>query len=819
MRRSKKVYKKIYKYGNRTPIKNKHESWKSVIELKEKIISFFNQGKRKAETHLDFLRENQKDRPDLLAKSLSDIAERISDREIKLQLFEEAVDKNSAAVVALNSYGTALADNGEYEKSFQMFEKSLNIQPDNSVTLNRYGTALMNAGEFEKSFQMFEKSLESEPDNSVMTLNSYGIALMNAGEFEKSFQMFERSLNLRPSDSVTLTSYGTALMNAGEFEKSFQMFEKSLESEPDNSLTLNSYGTALMNAGEFEKSFQMFEKSLNIRPDDSFALNSYGTALMNAGEFEKSFQMFERSLESEPDNSVTLTSYGTALMNAGEFEKSFQMFGKSLKVRPDDSVTLTSYGTALMNAGEFEKSFQMFEKSLKIRENNHITLFSYAMALERKGRYEDAISRIEKISPDELSNNHVSFILINLGRLYYLIKAKTLGDRAFDRAIEKSDERDNTLIYAAKNILSVNPYSKEAIDKLREISKKSPIYEQARRIFSLHASPEIYYAPFCNQEENERLKDTESLNRAIYHKMLNEISIFKGILLGIDVDYPSADNGMIQETITKVDDMLEEISRKRNLEKKQIREIPRHDYRQMIEVISKTAHDIADFVNNRIFYIKSKVELFQFDLDKNSPVYQKTDQVLKQIELTESALNDLKPINEGKKINYRRFKVKDLFRVWENETRLKNALILTDIKNPDSELNSDEQKIRSFLNELIENAVNHNQDNDDLRIHIFSEDISDNKFLRSRTIPSNKSYLLIRVRDNGKGIPEDKKDWIFQPLKTTSKHGGLGLSIIRNTLYCMSGHIRETGKDGAVFEIYIPYCISETQLKGGQDVR
>lgn len=538
-------------------------------------------------------------------------------------------------------------------------------------------------------------------------------------------------------------------------------------------------------------------------PDNPVALVRCRTAMINVDEFEESL---EKSLETHPDDPVALNSFGIALMNAREFEKAFDMFEKSLEIQPDNPVTLNSFGNALMNAGMFEKSFQMFEKSLQIQPDNDVTLFLYTMALERKGKYEDAISEIEKINIDELSNNHVGFILINLGRLYYLVKAKTLGDRAFDRAIEKSDERDKTLIYAAKNILSVNPYSKEAIDKLREISKKSPMYEQARRIFSLHASPEIYYAPFCNQEENEQLKGTESLNRAIYHKMLNEISIFKGILLGIDADYPSADNGMIQEVITKVDDMLEEIIQKRNLEKKQIREIPRHDYRQMTEVISKTAHDIADFVNNRIFYIKSKVGLFQFDLDKNGPVYQKTDQVLKQIELTESALNDLKSINEGKKISYRKFKVKELFQVWENGTRLKNALILTNIKNPDSELNSDEQKIRSFLNELIENAVNHNQDNDDLRIHISSEDISDNNFLQSRTIPSNKTYLLIRVIDNGKGIPEDKKDWIFQPLKTTSKHGGgLGLSIIRNTLCRMSGHIRETGKDGAVFEIYIPY--------------
>ena len=36
------------------------------------------------------------------------------------------------------------------------------------------------------------------------------------------------------------------------------------------------------------------------------------------------------------------------------------------------------------------------------------------------------------------------------------------------------------------------------------------------------------------------------------------------------------------------------------------------------------------------------------------------------------------------------------------------------------------------------------------------------------TIPGDRKYLCLQVIDNGQGVPDDKKDWIFQPLNTTS---------------------------------------------------
>ena len=57
-----------------------------------------------------------------------------------------------------------------------------------------------------------------------------------------------------------------------------------------------------------------------------------------------------------------------------------------------------------------------------------------------------------------------------------------------------------------------------------------------------------------------------------------------------------------------------------------------------------------------------------------------------------------------------------------------------------------------------------------------------------------------------KGIPPEKKEWIFIALNSTAEQGsGLGLFIIQRTLHKMGGHITETGTDGAHFTMYIPY--------------
>jgi signal transduction histidine kinase len=78
-----------------------------------------------------------------------------------------------------------------------------------------------------------------------------------------------------------------------------------------------------------------------------------------------------------------------------------------------------------------------------------------------------------------------------------------------------------------------------------------------------------------------------------------------------------------------------------------------------------------------------------------------------------------------------------------------------------------------------------------------------------------KAYVRIVFRDNGCGVPLDKKEEIFAPFYTTYPHGtGLGLSLVQRVIEGHGGLIRETGRpgEGATFEVYLPQAASASKV-------
>jgi signal transduction histidine kinase len=325
-------------------------------------------------------------------------------------------------------------------------------------------------------------------------------------------------------------------------------------------------------------------------------------------------------------------------------------------------------------------------------------------------------------------------------------------------------------------------------------------------MLTLHLGEEDYSDMVKNNVQSG-LSDVEVFNREIYHKIANEISILKGIVYRI-LYRSEQEDALLSGIIQDIEYVFAEVDRRRETQKSEIRNIPHNDYGTILEIISKTAHDISDFVNNQLAVIESQTRRAMRKLQPSDTRYIQFNKLLTQLELTQTALNDLKAINEGITIKYHRFNVSKLFEKWETNSRIDKARIVLSIQNGNSEFNGDEEKIKSALNELVENSLKHNSDQRDLTICITSQDAINPSGIWGRTIPGEQKYLFIEFVDNGKGIPKDKKDWIFQPLKTTSPEGkgsGLGLFIIRKTLAKMNGYIRETGYNGVKFEIYIPY--------------
>ncbi|MFM6039169.1 MAG: tetratricopeptide repeat protein [Sphaerospermopsis kisseleviana] len=646
-----------------------------------------------------------------------------------------------------------------------------------------------------------------KPD--IESLISKANNLLRHGDSKQAIIIIQQVLEVEPDNIEALKIYAESLVKLNKIKEALTIFEKALQIEPNHVSILRNYGSALFQVGNYDKALNILDQAVQIEPNNVKVLSTYSKVLLKIKSYEKACDIFERSLKINPDDIIALNSYGKALAESGNYEKACDIFERSLKINPDNIIALTSYGKALAESGNYEKACDIFERFLQIKSNNYIS-FIYARCLEHLGKYTDAISQLQAIDFDSLPQYHINVIHISLGRLYYCIRLYEQGDKYFNLALANSDDKEKSILSSARSILAHNPYNETAMKMLQQIAEESPRYSQALEMLSLNLSEEEYFK-MVKSDYQSGVNDTEILNRAIYHKIANEISILKGIAYRI-LRFSQTEDPLLTGIINDIEDVLEEVNRRRALEKSQIATIANDEYEQILAIISETAHDISDFVNNQLAIIASKTRRAIRKLAVDDPHYKQFDKLLTQLEFTQIALNDLKAINEGIKIQNHHFKIKKLFEKWEANPHIDNASITLDIKNGDSEFNGDEEKIKSILNELVENSLKHNAKKLDLNISISTEDIINPPGIRGANIPGEQKYLLIEFNDNGQGVPPDKKDWIFQPLKTTASEGhgsGLGLFIIRKTLTQMNGHIQETGWKGARFKIYIPYTESK----------
>jgi len=108
----------------------------------------------------------------------------------------------------------------------------------------------------------------------------------------------------------------------------------------------------------------------------------------------------------------------------------------------------------------------------------------------------------------------------------------------------------------------------------------------------------------------------------------------------------------------------------------------------------------------------------------------------------------------------------------------------------------DESKLKRSIMNLVNNAIDalldHKATNPCIHVAATADKISKN--------------VVITVRDNGPGIPDDIIKTLFDPFVTKKKSNGtgLGLAIVRQYITAHGGEIKVDNKNGAVFTINLP---------------
>jgi two-component system nitrogen regulation sensor histidine kinase NtrY len=151
------------------------------------------------------------------------------------------------------------------------------------------------------------------------------------------------------------------------------------------------------------------------------------------------------------------------------------------------------------------------------------------------------------------------------------------------------------------------------------------------------------------------------------------------------------------------------------------------------------------------------------------------------------------PVNSLVKVNEILLEVVDLY------TQSQEAIWLIDIPEEDFWAIADRDQLSRSFNNIIKNALQAVESNGILHV----------------AMRTSKERAYIEIKDNGKGIPEEIQDKIFEPSFSTKNSGmGLGLAIVKRILENAGGNIHfisEEGK-GTTFYIEIPAAKQDTDL-------
>ncbi|RZN82541.1 MAG: HAMP domain-containing histidine kinase [Winogradskyella sp.] len=255
---------------------------------------------------------------------------------------------------------------------------------------------------------------------------------------------------------------------------------------------------------------------------------------------------------------------------------------------------------------------------------------------------------------------------------------------------------------------------------------------------------------------------------------------------------------LISDTVFQVDDdafkliVIQDIDNTLNKNEseswKKLLSVMTHEIMNSIAPISS----LADTLQQNIQLAIEKPEASQLELeDLNSgikTIKNRSDGLLKFAKTYRS-------LSKVTNLNLQRIRVSELFSniqlLMEPSIKAKNIEIEFDISGPKLELDIDTHLIEQVLINLLLNAVDACKNKENAKIKVVA---SQN---------SNRD-IVVKVYDNGSGIPQDILENIFVPFFTSKATGsGIGLSLCKQIMLLHKGRIivKSIENEGTVFSL------------------
>jgi len=224
-----------------------------------------------------------------------------------------------------------------------------------------------------------------------------------------------------------------------------------------------------------------------------------------------------------------------------------------------------------------------------------------------------------------------------------------------------------------------------------------------------------------------------------------------------------------------------------------------HDMRKSenLRVIGMLNSSIAHDIKNLLNIVQSYLELIDLEEDLNPEMQEYIDSIHSEVKRIHGLTLDLLDFSRQRvSINLETFKVSEMFAEISKHANImtKDTDILVEVTTLDDiTMQVDRGKLFRVLFNLVSNAIDALGSTGSVRL----------------TSELDGEHCLFKVRDTGKGIPNEHLAKLFQPFFTSgkAKGTGLGLAIVKMIVEAHNGTIKVDSAEGffTEFTVRIPY--------------
>ncbi len=230
-----------------------------------------------------------------------------------------------------------------------------------------------------------------------------------------------------------------------------------------------------------------------------------------------------------------------------------------------------------------------------------------------------------------------------------------------------------------------------------------------------------------------------------------------------------------------------------------------HKLRAVGTLVAGVAHELNNPLNNTLLTAEMLKEDFSVlpDNDKLEMI----DDLIGETERSQIIVRDLLDFARESETHIKPLAIEKIVteatRLVGNQVKMAMVKLETDFEDNLPGIYGDEQLLKQVFVNLIINALDAMPPGDKVSIGIHKDKETD--------------FLLVKIKDNGPGIPDHIQPRIFEPFFTTKRQGkgtGLGLSVSKGIIRKLGGniHLESSSKSGTVIVVSLPAIKSPSEI-------